>query len=135
MTTIAYKDGVMAGDSQSSWHYKELNAKKVQKRGDMLIGFAGDFGSGVRFCNWMFNKGEQPNVIDDSFSAIVVKGSKCYHYDRTLVPFHSDKYIAIGSGAEFAIAAMDCGKSAVDAVKIASRRDPHTGGKIRTVKQ
>lgn len=43
-----------------------------------------------------------------------------------IVPF------AMGSGAVYALGAMDAGASAKEAVKIASDRDIYTGGKIRT---
>lgn len=36
-----------------------------------------------------------------------------------------------GSGYAYAIAAMDFGKSAKDAIKYAMTRDTHTGGKVR----
>lgn len=38
---------------------------------------------------------------------------------------------AIGSGCQFAMAALDFGKSVKDAVKYAATRDIYTGGKIR----
>ena len=41
---------------------------------------------------------------------------------------------AIGSGAPYAIAAMACGKNAMDAVKIAKKFDPYTGGRITSIK-
>lgn len=40
---------------------------------------------------------------------------------------------AIGSGAAYAVAAMDMGASAEDAVKAAMKWDIYTGGTIRTV--
>ncbi|MNJ79145.1 hypothetical protein D3C77_770710 [compost metagenome] len=41
---------------------------------------------------------------------------------------------AIGSGAPYALAAMDMGASAEDAVRAAMKRDIYTGGKIRTLR-
>lgn len=41
---------------------------------------------------------------------------------------------AIGSGCEHAITAIDCGLTAAQAVKMAAKRDMHTGGKIRSQK-
>ncbi|WP_431786944.1 hypothetical protein [Vibrio harveyi] len=38
-----------------------------------------------------------------------------------------------GSGADFALAALDMGKSASEAVEYAMKRDPFTGGKINTI--
>lgn len=39
--------------------------------------------------------------------------------------------IALGSGRDFALAAMDFGKSAKEAVKYAMTRDVYTGGRVR----
>lgn len=41
---------------------------------------------------------------------------------------------AIGSGAAYALAAMDMGASAEDAVRAAMKRDIYTGGKVRAMK-
>ena len=40
---------------------------------------------------------------------------------------------AIGSGSKFAFTAFDFGATAEEAVSAASKRDPFTGGKIRTI--
>lgn len=133
MTTIAYKDGVMACDSQADWYYKEDGFKKIYKKGEILIGFAGSYGQGILFCDWILGKGEKPGNTDDLF-AIVVKNGKCYQYDRTLVPLPCEPYVAIGSGSKFAIAAMDCGKGAKKAIEVAKRRDVDTGGKVHAFK-
>lgn len=42
--------------------------------------------------------------------------------------------VALGSGGDYALGAISCGKSARDAVKIASTRDACTGGRIRVQK-
>ena len=39
-----------------------------------------------------------------------------------------------GSGQDHAITALDCGKTAVEAVKLAIKRDNCSGGKVRTFK-
>ena len=44
------------------------------------------------------------------------------------------KYYAIGSGSTAAMVAMECGKSAADAVRIAMKFDNNTGGKVQSVK-
>ena len=41
---------------------------------------------------------------------------------------------AIGSGADHAFTAMDCGCSAKEAVQMAVKRDTCTGGRIRSFK-
>lgn len=45
-----------------------------------------------------------------------------------------DYTMAIGSGGDFALAAMDHGKSAKEAVKYAMTRDVYTGGRVRVFK-
>lgn len=44
------------------------------------------------------------------------------------------EHCALGSGRKYAIAAMDVGATAKEAVKIAAGRDVYTGGKIRTLR-
>jgi ATP-dependent protease HslVU (ClpYQ) peptidase subunit len=44
------------------------------------------------------------------------------------------KYIAIGSGADFALSAMELGYSPVEAVRHACKMDVYSGGKIRSYK-
>lgn len=41
---------------------------------------------------------------------------------------------ALGSGADHAITAIDCGLTPAQAIKMAAKRDSHTGGKVRTQK-
>ncbi|GAI22667.1 unnamed protein product, partial [marine sediment metagenome] len=41
---------------------------------------------------------------------------------------------AIGSGSAYALAAMDMGASAEEAVRAAMKRDIYTGGKVRTMR-
>jgi ATP-dependent protease HslVU (ClpYQ) peptidase subunit len=44
-----------------------------------------------------------------------------------------DPPFAIGSGMDFALGAMDAGKSPAEAVEIACRRDPHSGGEVTSL--
>jgi ATP-dependent protease HslVU (ClpYQ) peptidase subunit len=45
-------------------------------------------------------------------------------------PIH-DPYFAVGSGSRFAKAAMDCGKSAEQAVRLALKNDAGSGGRVQ----
>lgn len=125
----------MAADSQTEWYYSEFGMKKIFRVKNMIVGYSGEMALGTQFIKWLSGKGDKPKFTDDdSFSAIVIKKGKCYQYDKTLIPLYSEPYAAIGSGAKFAIAAMDCGKCAKDAIKIAKRRDSATGGNIKVIK-
>lgn len=136
MTTIAYKDGVIAYDSQIS-------------RGDVIVYDDYDkclIRDGVRF----FCAGataDFPALIDAYFgvrpagpvevSAMVLDGDSLMLVavdDKTGIwktQIMRDQPYAIGSGMSFAFAAMDMGASAVRAVEAAAKRDTGTGGTIR----
>lgn len=44
-----------------------------------------------------------------------------------------ERCYAVGSGSHFALAAMACGKTAVEAVRLAARFDPGTGGRVESI--
>lgn len=54
-------------------------------------------------------------------------------YNRVKIPSEITHMYAIGSGSMFAMAAMMLGKSAAQAVNLASKLDLYTGGKIENV--
>lgn len=72
-----------------------------------------------------------------SCSALVAFGGACYEAGvtpdgepwRSIAPYS----VAIGSGRDFALAAMDHGKTAVEAVKYAAGRNTGTGGTINAM--
>jgi ATP-dependent protease HslVU (ClpYQ) peptidase subunit len=83
----------------------------------------------------------EDNVIDDriNFSALALDHSvkKVYLLTRSesrLMITPLDTSISVGSGEDFALAALDFGRTAKEAVKYAMTRDSGTGGKIRSVK-
>lgn len=134
MTTIAYRDGIIAYDSlitcQGVVAYKNYDKSR--------------FVDGVRF----FIAGAIPDfdiLINDWFStkskgvsgsALVVDGDndiyECSYSQGKMwkEKLIKDNYMAIGSGWQFALMAMDLGLSAEDAVKKASERCIYTGGEV-----
>lgn len=72
---------------------------------------------------------------DDGGSYLLVSKSKvlCLEADK-MIPYAVGKVFAIGSGSRYAMAAMACGKTPAEAVKIAAKFDPFTGGPVRTLK-
>ncbi|MFJ2446807.1 proteasome subunit beta [Pseudomonas sp. NPDC087626] len=138
MTTIAYKDGVIAYDSQVT-------------RGDVIT--YDDYEKcteykGVKFfCSGTVSDhqklidvyfGAKPEGNIDVVALVLNNGtlSLVAVDDNTgiwMSPVALDRPYAIGSGTAFAFAAMDMGASASKAVEIAAKRDTSTGGTIRTV--
>lgn len=72
-----------------------------------------------------------PPKVDGDFGALVLrpdgKGYQCGSSCR-LIPIALP--MAMGSGMDWALGAMDAGASAEKAVLIATRRDPRSGGRI-----
>lgn len=137
MTTIAYCDGMIAGDGLITdggvaW---ARDAVKVQKIGRLLCGASGDSAWAVRFFSWIKLGCEgdcpKPASPDDSFRGIIVMtdGSICEVDNSGWLKKSSGPH-AIGSGKAFALAAMVSGKSAEEAVGIAALFDPYTGGEL-----
>ena len=157
MTTIAYKNGLMAADSACSDEEQILSnrAQKIYRlKSGGLLGHAGD-ADNRQLIDLLDDvktpKGlpSRPDIIKTflNFSAILVlpKG-KVYHvfldapheesangrWDGGLYEI-SDGYFAVGSGAVSALSAMDAGASARDAVLIACKRDFYTRSPVHVV--
>jgi ATP-dependent protease HslVU (ClpYQ) peptidase subunit len=71
---------------------------------------------------------------DDGGSYLLVSAKKvmCLEADK-MVPYPVAKTFAIGSGCKYAMAAMACGKTPAEAIKVAAKLDPFTGGAVRTL--
>ena len=133
MTTIAYKDQIIAYDSRSvsgDVIVDDCFIKKTKVKGVVffVVGnpsdleefqemYFGETGSEKLGCDAL--------VVDEGIVYVCgVEKGKIWK-DKV------DKPTTLGSGAQFALAAMDCGCTAVEAVKVAAKRDIYTGGRIR----
>jgi len=147
MTTIAYRDGIMAGDSRAwSGDKHPIGSKsKVFKIGDFLIGISSSkVGEPTCFLHLLVEhlgtgSSDLTRINADreyGVQALVVdKAGDAYYWDDGQAfsgPLKAD-YYAIGSGEQTALAAMVLGRSAVEAVELAIQLDPWTGGKVETV--
>jgi len=142
MTTIAYRNGVLAVDGQATRSniIVELDARKWHKCKDgTIIAFTGDLQKFHPFIDWVENgrdHANKPNMAfgdDESCQGIVVTEHAVYEYDKDGFSIIHDEFAAWGSGAPFALTAMVLGYGAVDAVKVASKLDIYTGGTIKGV--
>jgi hypothetical protein len=139
VTTIAYKDGIMAADAQISANgFVHSSALKIVRnaRGD-LCGASGNQGFMVRFLSWFEKgeKGEPPSAQDkdEHYDVIIIRARKPHQAltinQTTLCPI-SGEFYAIGSGRSFALGAMMAGADAMFAVQIACKMDNYSGGDI-----
>lgn len=146
MTTIAYKDGVLAADSRltvdhgsgARVHFcRKLFRKKItegKKTFEVIVATAGEASSGMVFFDWYGTGKPIPEVLlhlGGDFTCLVLRPDGLFEFDVycRAEKIEEDQY-AIGSGAMAALAAMRCGKSALEAVRIAAQIDLYTGGRI-----
>lgn len=153
MTTIAVKDGIMVGDGRCSLGSTVIkdDMVKVFWINNHLMGGAGRARSISTFAQWLQKHTDYtivnqevgdlvdliPPVLqdDEEFTALVLTPDKqVLMYDGNVaLNLGHDVPASIGSGSVFALAAMDAGASAEDAVKIAMKRDVYSGGEITVV--
>lgn len=134
MTTIAYKDGVIAADSLIVGDYAEPGTyNKLYKVSGGYVGGAGAVPQIKLFIRWFRDQSKpkpDPALLKD-FEALVVRNDgTLLYYDKILEPMDVVPPCAIGSGGGIAMGAMIAGATAVRAVEIARILDVHTGGKI-----
>lgn len=131
MTTIAWDGKTLASDSQSNTSFAVQNKiKKIHVVGDKVIATSGCRGTALSFVN-----GEFDRFPNDEADALVVhkKTGKCF-YQGHMAAIEQGKIHAIGSGSDFAMGAMLAGATSVEAVKIAIKLDPNSGGRVQSVK-
>ena len=138
MTTIAYKHGIIAYDSRQTRndHIVSDSALKCQVVNGVSFFLSGAVCDEKALIDAYFGT---PSPVPVECSGYAVAGGKLMmigHDDKTGIwkqELELSNPDAIGSGAEYALAAMDMGASAEDAVRAAMKRDIYTGGTIRTV--
>lgn len=146
MTTIAYRDGIIAADSWATYGEegsarrhtcKKLFRKTVtqgKKSFDVIIATAGESSPGMVFVDWYGTGKPVPDLflhIGGDFTCLVLTPQGLFEYDVYCRGEQvMDDFYAVGSGAKVALGAMAAGKSAIEAVRIATRYDPYTGGRI-----
>jgi len=139
MTTIAYKDGIIARDSRSTDPVGYIISDREEKmfERDGVVFFCYGRATDIEILlNAYFGEAVDPNMEVD-VSAFVVEGGVLYTVgvDCGLVfknKCMKDELYAFGSGGDIAIGAMEMGASAEQAVEVAKRRDSKTGGEIKT---
>jgi len=139
MTTIAYKDGVIAYDSRQTRNDRIVsdNCLKSHIVDGVNFFLAGTVCDEKALIAAYFGT---PSPVPVECSGYAVDGGKLLmigHDDDTGL-WRQDLDLAnpdaIGSGAPYALAAMDMGASAEDAVRAAMKRDIYTGGIVRSIK-
>lgn len=132
MTTIAWDGYVLAADKQTTYggsKYRITN--KIEPVAGGYIACAGNVAQIHHFLRWYRGgkKVKKPELVN--FTAImVVRGKLSLWEGDSEIPCRIEECMAEGSGWRWAAAAMDFGKTAVEAVQYAATRDNGTGGGV-----
>jgi|TARA_R100001530_G_C4196269_1_gene123520 ATP-dependent protease HslVU (ClpYQ) peptidase subunit len=146
MTTIAYRDGIIASDSQETYGDGRIGyCKKLYRLKDVILATSGDSYTGLIFVDW-YERGarleDAPDLShvqsDEDFECLVIEDlDNIYTINRFFQKYPiemPDGFCAIGWGSPYAIASMEMGADARKAVQVASKYDCYTGGKIKVMK-
>jgi hypothetical protein len=138
VTTIAYRDGILAADSMAyggkycaspglKWKIWRLD------NGDRLGVSSNMVGAGEAMRDFLNGKLDRALVPTDVRAILVnADGQVFIANDGVLFSGPIDtEFCAIGSGADFALGAMQHGADAVEAIRCAIAHDQHTGGEVR----
>jgi 20S proteasome alpha/beta subunit len=136
VTTIAYRDGVLAGDTRvcvGDSVYTDRQRKVWRLRDGRLFGWAGAVEKAEIMRRHLLGKGEAP--VDQNLSCIIVEPSGAIRmHEGAIWVKQAGPYVALGTGQTAALAAMDAGASAIEAVRIGIKRDANSGGRVMSVK-
>ncbi|MER8792494.1 hypothetical protein NKH71_32625 [Mesorhizobium sp. M0983] len=138
MTTIAYKDGVMAADSRAfPGHSGYIGTKMKIRRlpdGRLIGASSGRAGACEAILDWYVAGADiknTPHSVDrDDLHLLVVHPDGCAQiasHRWTLTGMLSNPYFAIGSGAKHAQAVLEFGGTPEQAVEVACKLDWGSG--------
>ena len=142
MTTIVYRDGVLAADGRLTNDDNLIltdECQKIRRLSDgALFVLAGDDTFEEQIVDWLegdFDGALPQAEKDKEFIAILVDADGALNVyegsgDR-FVQWPDDRFAAFGSGAEVAYGALEMGADAYMAVEIACLRNTTTGGDIQ----
>lgn len=143
MTTIAYRDGILACDGQTTFSNVSIynNAVKITKSEDgWLCGGCGDYAVLQHFLNWAekrkgkFKLPSEELFDHNEYDLIMISPNGVVHTRAiSLWQTHQPEYDAWGSGAQIAVGAMAYGASAIEAVECAIRHDIYSSGQVSHV--
>lgn len=134
MTTIAYRDGVMASDSLVTAGTLRCGSMRKITRNSVgwIGGGAGPMETIVRLLAWIDAgaEGEPPEMKEAD--AIIVSPDGVVHFWTGAGPLTpvQGSFFAVGSGERVAVGAMAAGADAIQAVRLAIEYDTGTGGDI-----
>ena len=143
MTVVAWDGTTLAADKRATNNGLHRTVRKIYRLNDEeLAGVAGDFADSEAILAWLRgsrNPDTFPQLPDrDSARVLVLRriagGVRVLLYEARAIPIEfEERHFAMGCGRDYAMAALYLGKSAVEAVAIASALDCYCGNGIDTL--
>jgi len=142
MTTIAYKDSILAADSQLTVakNIKLDSDPKIMILPNGVVFAPAGSSHKIMVAAKFFSKPDWKESLDESpsfksgFEAILVSEGGIYYCYNNCIPVPMcHRFYAIGSGWQIANAAMHSGMSAEEAVIFTSELDIFTNNKVQVV--
>lgn len=138
MSVIVWDGEIFASDRQATRSGLKYPTTKIFEHDGNFVGITGDQDVGMLLLDWFKDEGEYPTEAqkdkDGGASMFVVmpgdvgEETTIWIYDRHPIPTPVlSKKFALGSGRDFALAAMECGKNAIEAVEIACKFESGCG--------
>jgi ATP-dependent HslUV protease subunit HslV len=141
MTTIAYRNGQLAADTQMCVSGSIIGKmiKIVRRTDGTLAGAAGNATYSNEFLKWVL-EGEKGNLPKAECSDRTLDRGVIFRPEGDIIVFEAEgsfkvqaEYYAFGSGMDYALGAMQVGASAERAVSAAIAHDPNSGGEVTTL--
>lgn len=128
MTVIAYDGVTLSADKRAVNSGLIRTTTKIHRLSDgSVVAYAGTLTSGLEMVKWFENGKKDLSFpkcqTDDDFFATTAHLTEegLFIYEVSIIPMKfEDKFFACGSGRDFALSAMYCGKTSAEAVEIAS---------------
>lgn len=132
MTVIAWDGDTLASDKRCCDGSTISTTTKIRRIGNKLVGIAGNLVTGLELISWFKGDSDFPEMEGDRFAnLLVIDKKKVYLYENSPIAIEfEDPFFAIGSGRDYAMAAMHLGTDAREAVRIASIFDADCGNGI-----
>jgi 20S proteasome alpha/beta subunit len=134
MTTIAFRDGVLAADTAMTDGCVSIRTTKIVPLPDgRYWAGAGDASACVAVGKWLAGgcEGRRPRVADVEGLIVGPDGVEILAARWPAMPVTG--FVAVGSGAQAAMAAMHMGAAAHEAVEVAAAVDVATAAPVESV--
>ena len=145
MTTIAFDGKILAADSYGSDDYmiEQFAFEKIFDTPSHYVAICGAYSKGLEFVEW-FRKSREPKPsglgepkpkdLDDMNALVVEKtNGACEKFEKNCLSIPWKAPTAIGCGREVAMGVLLHGGTAIEAVEIAKKVNPGTGGAVQWV--